>query len=223
MNNILDRILIDKKPNFDKLKAFGFVESGNKYCYTVKILENQFLLSITVTETDTNTEVIDLSTNEPYSLFLVENATGSFVGKVKAEYEEIISKIAEKCFEKNIFKSKFSKLIIKYVSDTYGDDLEFLWDKFPKNAILRRRDNKKWYAALLTVSKNKLNLASNEEIEILDLRVNSENIDQIVNGKTIFYGYHMNKKHWISVLLDGSIPIKNITKMIDDSYKLAQK
>jgi predicted DNA-binding protein (MmcQ/YjbR family) len=33
-------------------------------------------------------------------------------------------------------------------------------------------------------------------------------------------GYHMNKKHWNTVVVDGSIPNKVIQQMIDDSYEL---
>lgn len=33
-------------------------------------------------------------------------------------------------------------------------------------------------------------------------------------------GYHMNKKHWNTVIIDGSISTKLIKEMIDDSYDL---
>src|SRR5436189_6371998 len=33
-------------------------------------------------------------------------------------------------------------------------------------------------------------------------------------------GYHMNKKHWNTVVLDGVIPEREIRKMVDDSYEL---
>jgi predicted DNA-binding protein (MmcQ/YjbR family) len=33
-------------------------------------------------------------------------------------------------------------------------------------------------------------------------------------------GYHMNKKHWNTIIIDGSIPSKLIKEMIDDSYNL---
>ncbi len=33
-------------------------------------------------------------------------------------------------------------------------------------------------------------------------------------------GYHMNKKHWNTVRLDGSIPEGELTRMIDHSYAL---
>ncbi|MNW61346.1 hypothetical protein D3C74_393960 [compost metagenome] len=36
-------------------------------------------------------------------------------------------------------------------------------------------------------------------------------------------GYHMNKKHWNSVTLDGSVPEQDIFYMIDHSYDLVVK
>ena len=36
-------------------------------------------------------------------------------------------------------------------------------------------------------------------------------------------GYHMNKKHWNTVMLDGTIPVADICSMIDDSYDLVVK
>jgi predicted DNA-binding protein (MmcQ/YjbR family) len=32
--------------------------------------------------------------------------------------------------------------------------------------------------------------------------------------------YHMNKKHWITVIMDGSIPDKSMKEWIDNSYNL---
>lgn len=38
--------------------------------------------------------------------------------------------------------------------------------------------------------------------------------------ESILPGYHMNKKHWNTVLMDGSIPDKLLKKLIDHSYEL---
>ena len=38
--------------------------------------------------------------------------------------------------------------------------------------------------------------------------------------KSIIPGYHMSKKHWNTVIIDSSIPDKEILGMIDDSYNL---
>ena len=37
---------------------------------------------------------------------------------------------------------------------------------------------------------------------------------------SILPGYHMNKKHWNTILLDGSVPATLIREMIDHSYSL---
>lgn len=40
---------------------------------------------------------------------------------------------------------------------------------------------------------------------------------------SVIPGYHMNKKHWNTVILDGSIPESEVCSMIDDSYALVVK
>jgi predicted DNA-binding protein (MmcQ/YjbR family) len=37
---------------------------------------------------------------------------------------------------------------------------------------------------------------------------------------SVIPGYHMNKKHWNTVLIDGTIPDKEILEWIDNSYDL---
>ncbi|MDE7453764.1 MAG: MmcQ/YjbR family DNA-binding protein, partial [Clostridia bacterium] len=191
--------------------------------YKTQILDGQFELVIKVNADEVETIVTDLATEEPYTLFLAEGAAGSFVGEVRSAYEGVLSDIAEKCFDDFIFKCKYSQQVIKYVAEKYGDRLEFLWEKFDDNAIWRRSDNKKWYGAILTVTKNKLGLPSDERVEILDLRADPDLIPRMVDGEKIFGGWHMNKKHWISVCLDGSMPFEDICSMIDISYNLAKK
>lgn len=36
-------------------------------------------------------------------------------------------------------------------------------------------------------------------------------------------GYHMNKKHWNTIVADGSVSRKQVLDWIDDSYKLVRK
>lgn len=82
--------------------------------------------------------VMDPETKEPYTLHLSDRATGRFVTGVKLEYEQVLTDIAETCFEPDVFKSAQTKEIIAYVRETYGDELEFLWSKFPDNAVWRQ-------------------------------------------------------------------------------------
>lgn len=41
--------------------------------------------------------------------------------------------------------------------------------------------------------------------------------------ETVLPGYHMNKKHWITVVVDGRLTAKQLKEMIDDSYDLVAK
>lgn len=213
----MKNIFKNKKVNSHKLAEFGFVD--NKY--STDILDGSFNLTVKIAENnEVQTELIEKDTGELYTLHLVEYVQGSFVGKVKEEYENILTEIAENCFEQDVFKSKQSKLIIEYVKDKYGDELEYLWEKFPDNAVCRRKDNKKWYLAILTVAKNKLGFESDKKVEIIDLRATTEEIEKIVDNKKYFAGYHMNKKHWLTIILDGSVPIKEIYDRINISYNI---
>ncbi|MBR1942113.1 MmcQ/YjbR family DNA-binding protein [bacterium] len=213
----MKNIFKNKKVNSHKLAEFGFVD--NKY--STDILDGSFNLTVKIAENnEVQTELIEKDTGELYTLHLVEYVQGSFVGKVKEEYENILTEIAENCFEQDVFKSKQSKLIIEYVKDKYGDELEYLWEKFPDNAVCRRKDNKKWYLAILTVAKNKLGFESDKKVEIIDLRATTEEIEKIVDNKKYFAGYHMNKKHWLTIILDGSVLIKEIYDRINISYNI---
>lgn len=223
MNNIISRIFKNKILNTHKLANYGFSRADGAYCYRTEILNGQFVLDIKISQSDITTRVTEKDVGEEYSLFLVEGASGSFVGAVRAEYEKALTDIAENCFDKYIFKCGNSNRIIEYVREKYGDELEFLWEKFSDNAVWRRKDNKKWYGALLTVNKSKLGLPVDGKTEILDLRTEPDNIESVVDGEGIFKGYHMNKKSWISVLLDGTVDINKIYPLIDESYILANK
>lgn len=208
----------------EKLLAYGFTYGGTGYCYATDIAEGQFRLTIWVSGSgDVKTQVVDKDSGDEYILHRTAKATGAFVGMVKADYEAVLAEIAERCFEPDVFKSQQAKQIIAHVRDTYGDELEFLWKKFPDNAIWRRKDTNKWYAALLTVSARKLGLDSDEVLEIIDLRMKPEEIAKIVDNERYFLGYHMNKKHWITICLNGAVPMDEICRRIDISYQLAVK
>lgn len=222
MDRFLQQIFSDRRADPEKLRAYGFRETDGAYLYEQPLLSGAFTLRVRVCADGADACLIDAATDEPYTLFLVEDAQGSFIGEVRAAYCDALSAVAEACFAKTVFQSGYSQSVIEYARNTYGDELEFLWEKFPKNAILRRRDNRKWYAALLTISKSKLGAFPDEEIEVLDLRAAPEAIPDMVDGKRVFAGYHMNKKHWITLPLDGTLPAEEICAMLDTSYALAK-
>lgn len=213
-----------KSPNFNKLEDYGFKKNGEIHSYATNILNDQFEMRVSVTsDGEVKTEVIDLSTDEPYTLHLVDGACGSFVGAIRSECDRVLTEISEKCFEKDLFKGDCAHRVIEYVRERHGDELEYLWKTFPSNAVWRRKDNAKWYGILLSISKRKLGLNSDEIVTAIDLRLDPEVLPKLVDGKRYFPGYHMNKKNWFTICLDGSVSVEEICEWIDKSYILAAK
>lgn len=123
-----------------------------------------------------------------------------------------------------IYKNRQTQEVIKYIRDAYGDELEFLWQKFPSNAIWRNKKNRKWYGALLIVAGDKLGLSSSGEMEILDLKFDKgAALDFAAETPGIYPGYHMNKNSWITIILDGSVKNEQLFTLIDHSYQLSAK
>ena len=209
---------------YEKLVPFGFELIDGTYVYTETILDGQFLMMVVVADDVTlRPTVIDMTSGEEYVLHLVSGSAGGFVGRVRAEYDRILQEICDRCGESEIFHSDMAKRLIGYVRGQYGDELEFLWDKFPDNAVWRRSDSRKWYAAILTVSRRKLGLPSDDVAEVIDLRLPPEQMAALIDNERYFPGWHMNKRHWYTVILDGSVSFEALCQRIDESYRLAAK
>lgn len=225
MDCVLEELFKNKRHVGERLAAFGFSFSGGTYKYSTDIFDGQFKLIVEIGKSSAvKTEVIENASGEKFTLHLVHpDMNGPFVGRIKKEYARVLSDMAENCFEPDVFKSAYSRRTIEYVWKKYADAPQFLWKKFPSNAVFRRKDNGKWYGAILSVSKRKIGLESDEQVEILDLRAGEEIIGSLVDGKRYFRGYHMNKRHWITICMDGSVSMREIRQMIDASYKIAEK
>ena len=213
----------DKKIDLKRLEKFGFKLKDNSYYYDIFLLNNQFKMTVKINlDNSIFTEIIDVETNETYVLHLLEERRNGYIEKVYKTHSEVLEKIKKECFEDEIFKTDYTKEIVDYIKNKYGDELEFLWEKSPKNAVIRRKSTKKWYAVILTISKRKLNLDSDEAVEIINLHNSPEEIEKIIDNKRYFPAYHMNKKHWCTICLDGTVELEEIYKLIDISYELAK-
>ncbi len=219
---MFEEIFYHKKVNLGKLKTYRFFEENSKYKFITEILNGEFLLEITLDKNGKpNTTLTEKQGGEEYILYKTK-ATGNFVGDIRNEIGKKLSEIAEKCFDTSIFKNEQTIRLIQYAREKYGSEPEFLWEKFSDNAVLRRKDTEKWFAVLLTVSRRKLGLDSDGTAEIIDLRTRSENIPELIDSRKFFPGWHMNKKHWFTIILDDSVSFEEICERIDESWELAR-
>ena len=84
---------------------------------------------------------------------------------------------------------------------TYGTTPDHPFDEDFETAVLRHADNRKWYAIVLRVSRRKFGFDSDEVIDVVNLKLPTEMFGSFGVADGVYPAYHMNKLHWISVLL----------------------
>ena len=90
---------------------------------------------------------------------------------------------------------------LEYCLNTYGTPPDYPFDDWMESAVLRHEDNKKWYAIALRVSRRKFGFDSDEVIDVVNLKLPTEMFGSFGVADGVYPAYHMNKLHWISVLL----------------------
>ena len=109
--------------------------------------------------------------------------------------------------------------IYEYVKKQYGTVPEYLWKESPESAVLRHK-NGKWYAVLMQVEKSRLGLEGDTKVDIIDVKCDPDMVGLLTQTYGFLPGYHMNKKYWISMLLDGTVSEAKILDFLDMSYDL---
>ena len=90
---------------------------------------------------------------------------------------------------------------LEYCLSVYGTSPDYPFDEDFETAVLRHVDNKKWFAIVLSVSRRKFGLDSDEVIDVVNLKLPTEMFGSFGAADGVYPAYHMNKLHWISVLL----------------------
>ena len=104
--------------------------------------------------------------------------------------------------------------IFQYVKKKYKVEPDYPFSTAPTYPVLRHKDNRKWFALIMDIPSEKLGLEGSEHVDIMNVKL----VDMIVRKPGYFYGYHITRSNWISILLDGTVPLEEICRWIDESY-----
>ena len=109
----------------------------------------------------------------------------------------------------------------------YGDEPEFLWKTTPGTGVFRNPATKKWYLAILDIDRSKIQekIKENEKglVEIALIKLNPDKVQELIKQEHFYQGYHMNKKYWITVILDETVSDENIMELIEESHSFSTK
>lgn len=111
----------------------------------------------------------------------------------------------------------------KYINNVYGVTAEFPWLSAPTFAVYRHQSNNKWFAVIMEIPKAKLGIEEVGNINIINLKSDPLLIGSLILNKGILPAYHMNKNHWITVCLDGTVEKDKIEWLLGLSFELTDK
>ena len=109
--------------------------------------------------------------------------------------------------------------VTEYIEKKYKAAPEHLWMKYPDYTVFRHADNRKWFGLIMNIPREKLGMPDQGTVDILNIKTEDPLLaDLLVPQPGYFRAYHMSKEKWISVLLDGTVPLENIRRLLDASY-----
>ena len=207
--------------NQEKARAYGFVKNGEVWTYSCQILQGDFVMTVSVVDGNLSFQVFDQETGDLYPQVHMESMRGSFVGNVREACLEILYKIRKACFDVQDFICPQTKRIMTRVQEQYGNHLEYLWEKSPDTAVLRHEGNQKWYAVWMKISWDKLEKVREGQVEAVNLK--HDQVADLLSKKGIYPAFHMNKRYWISVVLDDTLSDEEVLELIERSWNLTIK
>ena len=90
---------------------------------------------------------------------------------------------------------------LSHCLDAFGTPPDYPFDEDFETAVLRHADTRKWYAIVMKVSRRKFGMNSDEVIDVVNLKLPTEMLGSFGAAEGVYPAYHMNKLHWISLLL----------------------
>lgn len=115
------------------------------------------------------------------------------------------------------------KELQEYIADTYSVSPDFPWMSYPSCAVYRHGSNRKWFALVMDIPKQKLGISGDGLIDILNVKCDPIMIGSFRLEPGIYPAYHMNKESWLSIALDGSADDGKIKLLLDISFDLTSK
>ena len=108
--------------------------------------------------------------------------------------------------------------LTNYILETYNADQDYPWVKYPNFTVFRHAHNKKWFALIMDVPRNKLSLQGDDLLDVVNFKCDSILISSLREESGFFPAYHMSKTSWITAALDGTVPDDKLRMLLEMSY-----
>ena len=98
-----------------------------------------------------------------------------------------------------------------------------MWEKFPDYGVFKNSESSKWYGMVGDIDYSKLGKDNKNFVEILNIKLDKDEIQTLLKKEGFFPAWHMNKKSWITLTLDETLSDDLIMDLIEESYSYTIK
>ncbi len=223
MLNIEHEIFKKYTPDFNKLIEYGFKKNKTNYIYEKNFRNNGFKAILEISKSGKiSGTVFDIENNDEFLPLKIESQQGAFVGKIREEYQKILIDIRDKCFSERYFIFPQTNRITNLIISKYGDSPNFMWEQFPDCGVFKNKTNNKWYGIIMNINYSKIGENNDKPVEIINIKLDKNEIQELLTKNGFYPAWHMNKKSWITITLDEKLSDNEIMQLIEESYSYTE-
>lgn len=207
-----------------EMEKFGFRKVGEQYLYETDFMNGNFkaILSVSLNG-ELIGKVIDKMNDEEYMQLRSASFNGAYVNSVRSEYRKLLEDISKKVCKDVLFESEQANRITDLILSQFNVKPDFPWEQkqYQSYGTFRHADSKKWFALIMNIKRD--TFFKNDDQKTIDIiNLKSDNSEQAEKefSLSIFPGYHMNHKTWISIVLDDSMNDETVMSFVKNSFKL---
>ena len=163
--------------------------------------------------------VFDSYTDEEYLPFNVADNITGFVTGIREQVETLVQEIKEKC----LLKANMKLRLMEYCTGQFGTKPEAPWEDSPEFFTFKTARKNKWYAIFMTIPYKSLGLTARGTLDIVNIKLPPEKVRDLMDRVHFYPAYHMNKKHWITIILDKEVDELLVQRLLEESYSLVEK
>ena len=219
----LETLVFEKsRINTARLEAFGFLKTEEGYEIHIPFHNDEFRAEIRVAKNGTVTgTVIETEMEEEYLPLRVASQTSAFVSTIRQEYYDLLCRIREEAFDDQLFVGAQANRLADMIISRWNDACDHPFEKSRDSVVFRVPGSQRWYGLVMRVERNRICGGDDSGlVEVLNLKAEDAEQEKLICETGIYPAYHMNKKKWISVLLDDTLRDERIFALIRKSRNL---
>lgn len=112
--------------------------------------------------------------------------------------------------------------VLNFIEKKYRVHGDTPWRDDSESVVVRHSDNKKWFGLITSVPREKLKLSGTGDVDVINIKTDPIIIGSFRQQPGILPAWHMNKSSWVTVLLDGTVPMSDIEFLVNVSFELTK-